>query len=185
MTASQLTLGQAIDQVLGALTPLDDAARRTALAAVCMQLDIPLSDSPPKSGGAAPSSTSAAQHAEKKLAGSLQAANPSSSSESIEKQIDIRTFKEQKKPSSARQMACLVGFYLQELAPTDERKETFNAHDLEKYFKQAKFKLPGRINQILADAKSAGYFDSPSRGEYKLNAVGYNLVAHNLPSDTE
>ncbi len=82
-------------------------------------------------------------------------------------------------------MACVVGFYLQELAPTSERKETVNTQDLEKYFKQAKFKLPGKINQILADAKAAGYFDVISRGEYKLNAVGYNLVAHNLPDATE
>jgi hypothetical protein len=37
--------------------------------------------------------------------------------------------------------------------------------------------------QVLIDAKASGYFESASRGEYKLNAVGYNLVAHNLPGE--
>ena len=82
-------------------------------------------------------------------------------------------------------MACLVGFYLQELAPEGERKETITTPDLEKYFKQAGFRLPADIGQILKDAKAAGYFDAPARGEYKLNAVGYNLVAHNMPNISE
>jgi hypothetical protein len=36
--------------------------------------------------------------------------------------------------------------------------------------------------QVLPDAKGSGYFDSAARGEYKLNAVGYNLIAHSLPA---
>ena len=78
-------------------------------------------------------------------------------------------------------MACVVAYYLQELAPEAERKETTSTADLEKYFKQAGFQLPRAMEQVLRDAKSSGYFESASRGEYKLNAVGYNLVAHNLP----
>jgi hypothetical protein len=31
------------------------------------------------------------------------------------------------------------------------------------------------------NAKNAGYFESAGGGRYKLNTVGYNLVAHNLP----
>lgn len=80
-------------------------------------------------------------------------------------------------------MACLVAYYLQEVAPEGERKDFINSADLEKYFKQANFKLPQRVQQVLPEAKSSGYFDSAGRGEYKLNAVGYNLVAHSLPSD--
>ena len=82
-------------------------------------------------------------------------------------------------------MACVVAFYLQELAPEADRKEIINTSDLEKYFKQAGFKLPTKLPQVLVDAKGAGYFDVASRGEYKLNAVGYNLVAHSLPGGGE
>jgi hypothetical protein len=80
-------------------------------------------------------------------------------------------------------MACLVAYYLQELAPDEEQKQTVSTQDIEKYFKQAGFKLPKALEQILRDAKSSGYFESAGRGEYKLNAVGYNLVAHSLPKN--
>jgi hypothetical protein len=79
-------------------------------------------------------------------------------------------------------MAAIVAFYLKEHARADEKQETVGKDDLEKYFKQAKFRLPKTIGQLLPDAKAAGYFDSAERGKYKLNAVGYNLVAHSLPS---
>jgi len=99
-------------------------------------------------------------------------------------QMDIRTFKEQKVPTSASQMACVVAYYLQELAPDKERKDTVNIKDLEKYFKQAKFRLPKTIKQLLPDSRASGYFESAAgKGEYSLNAVGYNLVAHNLPKE--
>ncbi|GHB95631.1 hypothetical protein [Thermomonas carbonis] len=182
MSGNQPTLGQAIDQILGALGPLDDGARRTALAAACMQLDISPADFRTSgvkgAGGALNHPTQMHDHSSGSVSFEVPARHQ-------EKQVDIRAFKEQKKPTSARQMACVVSFYLQELAPVNERKDTINTQDLEKYFKQAGFKLPGKINQILSDAKLAGYFDLQSRGEYKLNAVGYNLVAHNLPNGVE
>ena len=35
----------------------------------------------------------------------------------------------------------------------------------------------------LVDTKNAGYLDNGSaRGLYRLNPVGYNLVAHSLPA---
>ena len=79
-------------------------------------------------------------------------------------------------------MACLVAYYLQELAPKNDRKQKISALDAEKYFKQASFKLPKRLDQLLVNAKASGYFESAGRGEYKLNAVGYNLVVHGLPA---
>ena len=78
-------------------------------------------------------------------------------------------------------MACLVAYYLDSLAPVGERKAAITSVDVEKYFKQGGFRLPKRINQVLVDAKSAGYFDSAARGSYKLNPVGHNLVVHTLP----
>jgi hypothetical protein len=96
---------------------------------------------------------------------------------------DIRTVTEEKQPRSATEMAAVVAYYLSELAPRSERKETIETSDLEKYFRQANFRLPGAIQYTLGNAASAGYFDSAGRGKYRLNAVGYNLVAHSMPMD--
>lgn len=94
---------------------------------------------------------------------------------------DIRSLKESKDPKSAVEMAAIVAYYLAELAPASERKETISTADLERYFKQAKYPLPKALRVSLATAASSGYFDSVARGQYRLNPVGYNLVAHGLP----
>jgi hypothetical protein len=100
--------------------------------------------------------------------------------------IDIRTLTEEKKPSSAREMAVLVAYYLSEQAPPDERKNEINADDIRQYFKQGGFKLPTAPEMTLVHTRNAGYLDSGSqRGLYKLNPVGYNLVVHSLPGGTE
>lgn len=171
MTDKKVSLGQAIDQIVEALESLDGNSRLAALSAVCAHLKIDVS-----AGGA-----SREKPPQVKDTG-LPLRNPPGSFHPPAK-VDIRSLKEQKQPKSARQMACLVAYYLQELAPEGERKDSVSAKDVEKYFKQAGFKLPGKLRQVLADAKQSGYFESGERGEYKLNAVGYNLVAHGLPSD--
>jgi|ERR1039458_9681436 hypothetical protein len=161
MSDKKLSLGQAIDKIIEALEPLEETARQTAVNAACSHLRLtdvikPSTNEP--------------------LSPNLDNRQPT------QKQIDIRTFKEQKNPKSAIQMACVVAYYLQELAPATERKNTINTVDLSTYFKQANYKLPKVIAQLLPDSRVAGYFESASgKGEYSLNAVGYNLVAHNLP----
>lgn len=82
-------------------------------------------------------------------------------------------------------MACIVAYYLQNIVPAEERKESIAAEDVDKYFRQASYPLPKAKRQLLINAKSSGYFDSAGRGAYKLNAVGYNLVAHSLPRGTK
>ena len=101
---------------------------------------------------------------------------------STELPIDIRSLKEQKEPRSANEMAALVAYYVSELLPPDEQRTVITAADIEKYFKQANYRLPGRVAQALPDAARAGYFDAVDRGQYRLNPVGYNLVAHGMPS---
>jgi hypothetical protein len=93
----------------------------------------------------------------------------------------IRDLKEEKQPESSNQMAALVAYYLSEIAGDEERKDAINAADLEKYFQQARFKLPKSLPSALPNATAAGYFDPTGSGLYKLNAVGYNLVVHGLP----
>lgn len=95
---------------------------------------------------------------------------------------DIRSLREAKAPRSAVEMAALVGYYLADLASDDERKDSVDAADMERLFKQAQYPLPSRIANTLPNAASAGYFDSAGRGKYRLNPVGYNLVAHGLPA---
>lgn len=167
MADKNLSLGQAIDKLIEALEPLDPSTRQTAINAACTHLNVQFTGK---------------ETIDAKLRESSIDRIPISDAISTQKQVDIRTFKEEKIPKTAVQMACVVAFYLQELAPQNERKQTVNSEDLEKYFKQAKFQLPKVIKQLLPDARVAGYFDSaPGKGEYTLNAVGYNLVAHNLP----
>jgi hypothetical protein len=93
---------------------------------------------------------------------------------------DIRTFKEQKRPETAVEMAAVVAYYLSELAPEDDRSETLSTATFLKYCKQASFPLPG-TPQTLKNAKKAGYLESAARGSYKLTPVGHNLVVHRLP----
>lgn len=163
MSDKKLTLGQAIDTIIEALEPLEVTARQTAINAACAHLGLTDAIQPPSS----------------------EKQPPNLGNQPPLKQIDIRTFKEQKEPKTAIQMACVVAYYLQELAAANERKKTVTANDLDTYFKQAKFKLPKVMAQVLPDARVAGYFESaPGKGEYSLNAVGYNLVAHNLPKNS-
>lgn len=174
MPEKKLTLGQAIDQIIGALESLDEDARQTAINAACQHIGLISSSAAitPPENTASMTSVSPTQ-------------TPATPASHSAQQLDIRSLKEQKSPASASQMACVVAYYLQELAPENERKETVNAKDLQKYFKQAKFRLPRTIQQLLPDSRAAGYFDSATgKGEYALNAVGYNLVAHNLPKAT-
>lgn len=173
MAETKVTLGQAIDQIVEALEGLDQNARLTAISAACkhLKLDRALGD---QDGDGSADAQDEGDHSD-------ETAKFRTANQSV-KQVDIRSLKAEKNPDSAKQMACLVAYYLQELAPKNERKNAISTQDIEKYFKQANFKLPKKLEQVLVDAKRSGYFESAARGEYKLNAVGYNLVAHSLPA---
>jgi hypothetical protein len=100
--------------------------------------------------------------------------------------VDIRTLKETKKPKNASEMAAIVAYYLNELAPSADRKDEIDAGDIKKYFKQADFRLPEAPSMTLIHARNAGYLETAGdRGRYKPNPVGYNLVVHNLPARSE
>jgi hypothetical protein len=96
--------------------------------------------------------------------------------------MDIRSFRELKQPASGQEMAAILAFYLSEHVREDERRAGISPSDVEKYFKQAGFPLPARSRSVLFNAKTAGYLEeAPTRGEYKLSPVGYNLVKYRLP----
>jgi len=166
------TLGQAIDQVISALGAFKAADQQTILRAVYAHLNI--------SGPAEAAPTG--KKPEEAAREDRTVALPSRAGEGEYAGMDIKTFKELKNPSSARQMACVVGYYLAEIATGDERKEVVTTEDVEKYFKQGRYALPTKLEQLLIDCRGAGYFESPARGEYKLTRVGHNLVARQLPA---
>lgn len=167
------SFGVALDLITSTLRGFDESAQRTMISTVCALLSLKV-DAVTAAIPSLASALAVSPHAtpvmpatsETKLAG-----------------LDIRTLKEQKKPSSAQQMAAVVAFYLQEVAPETERKETIKTEDLETYFKQARYELPKKLEQVLDKGKRAGYFESPARGTFRLTRVGYNLVAHKMPAE--
>jgi hypothetical protein len=95
-------------------------------------------------------------------------------------EIHLKEFTKQKSPRSASEMAAVVAYYLAERAPPAQRKKSVTAADIKTYFKIGDYPLP-EVQFTLPNAKNAGYFDALGGGEYQLNAVGHNLVAHSLP----
>lgn len=160
MMATDDTELSAIRALVDALEHLDPEARGRVVAYALSRFDI-RSTVTTQAAAAAPS-----QPADSPFAGTP----------------DIRALKELKAPKSGNEMAALVAFYLSELAPEVDRKESITTADIKKYFKQAGFPLPKVPRVTLANARNAGYFEVTSEpGAYRLNPVGYNLVAHGLP----
>lgn len=157
---------QAIKSMLQALTPLSPKARVSVLDYIAKRLDIamPAAAQQPDAGGGTATDTS----------GTGKPPAPGGD-------VHIKDLKDQKKPRSANEMAALVAYYLANLAPQANRKNTVNQKDIETYFKIAGFTPPKQIRVTLPNARAAGYFDSVGSGEYKLNAVGHNLVVHSMP----
>jgi hypothetical protein len=155
-TPEKLSFGETVDRIHKALEALPEDQRKLAVGAVLGLLGI---DAPK----GAPTSL------------------PPTPTESATPIVDIKSFKEQKEPKNAIQMACVAAFYFQELAPEADRKMSVTTADMQSAFRQAKFPLPTAARMLLPSAKKAGYFDSPGTGSYRLNAVGYNLVAYSLP----
>lgn len=159
----------AIKQILGALSSLDAEGQQRALEYVFERLKI------------VPPASNAMPYKAVPVVPELN--TPPTVVQSIPTvPTDIRTFTENKQPRSANEMAAVVAYYLEYEAPEAERKGTISSEDIEKYFHLAKYQKPGNPNMTLTHSKNSGYLDQQDRGQYKLNPVGYNLVAHKLPA---
>jgi hypothetical protein len=97
--------------------------------------------------------------------------------------VDLRSLKEAKQPTSTNEMVALVAYYLAHEAPAEERRDQIGAEDIPRYFREAGFPLPQVPNMALTRAKNAGYLATVERGQYRLSAVGHNLVAHRMGAD--
>ena len=157
---------EAIDQVLKALSGLDEAARSRVVTYVFQRI-----------GLAMPAQTAIPSNASPPP---LNPPMPPAAGTSATQITDIRTLKESKAPKTDTEMAALVAYYLKHHAPPDERKDAIQREDIEKYFTQADYPLPKKPEFTLPNAKNAGYFDAAGRDLYKLNPVGHNLIAHGL-----
>jgi hypothetical protein len=161
---------QAIRAVLGALVPLKGEGRTRVLDYVLKRLGMSAESLPAASGSSS-------------IVPSTEGFAPTPISESPGQPNDIRSLTTEKAPRSANEMAALVAYYVTELAPESYRKSSINADDIKKYFKDAHFPLPSSSKMTLVNAKNSGYLESAGTGQYRLNPVGYNLVAHNLPGE--
>jgi hypothetical protein len=154
----------AIEQVIGALEPLDDQARSRVLEYAFKRLgidEIGIGEKP---------------------AHASQLETPKDPPTIPQVAVtDIRSLRETKQPKSANEMAAVIGYYLAEVAPEAERKTAIGTAEIEKYFKQGQHPLPEAPGRTLINAAAAGYFDKVERGLYSLNPVGHNLVTHGLP----
>lgn len=157
---------QAITKIMDALSPLDAEAREHVLEFVLKRMNIsmgkPAAPFPPATPGYVPPPA-------------LAFTPPPAG-------MDIRTFAAEKRPKTLNEKVALMAFFLANVAPPEDRRDFITSEDIKPYFTQANFELPtGPANMTLTNAKNAGYLNALERGQYRLNSVGHNLVAHKLP----
>ena len=73
---------------------------------------------------------------------------------------DVRTLKEQSNRTLLDKWPAWLPTSCRNSLLKGSKEESISSKDLEKYFKQAGFKLPTKVEQVLVDAKHAGYFGS-------------------------
>jgi hypothetical protein len=95
---------------------------------------------------------------------------------------DIKTFVAEKGPKNDVQFAAVAAYFYRFEASEAERKDVIVADDLQTAGRQARGYGFTKPLTTLNNAVTLGYFDRAGRGEFKLNAVGENLVAMTLPS---
>src|SRR5262245_30072959 len=165
----------AIAALLKILGPLNDEERANVIAFVFRKLDIHW---PPGSQGGS-------VHQGTDLAESLGVTTPPAR-EVQSHAVDIRSFTDEKKPKTANHMVAVAAYYLEHLAPQSERRTYITADDLAPLFKEAGFPLPKAPPGVtLTHAKNAGYLKALERGQYRLNPMGHQLVAHKVPGGEE
>jgi hypothetical protein len=96
---------------------------------------------------------------------------------------DMRTFVETKKPNNDVQFAATVAYFHAFETPPVARKTEITATDLTDATRLANWPRLKKSLQTLHNANKLGYLDKGStRGAFKINTVGENLVAMALPT---
>lgn len=108
------------------------------------------------------------------------------SSLSTSPSIDIRSFFNSKQPATDVEAAAVAAYFYKYVAPEHDRRQSVNATVLQEAFRMARRPLPKVVRYTLQNARNAGYLDTTGEsGEFRLNAVGYNLVEHALGQSKE
>ncbi len=102
-------------------------------------------------------------------------------SSSIGQATDIKSFMGAKSPKSDIQFAAAVAYFYRFEAPPAERRDSIDGSFLQEAARLAGRKRLSNPRITLNNAKSAGYLDGTSPGEFAVNSVGENLVAMTLP----
>lgn len=111
--------------------------------------------------------------------GTANSQNPSNNGQQGNK--DIKSFLEEKNPTSGNQLVAAVAYYYKFEAPIPERKTSISKDDLMEACRKANRERPKNPNVILVNAKEYGLVDKVGTGTYEVNAVGENLVAVSMP----
>lgn len=159
----------AVKAICDALEPFDEINRERIIrwASERLGLKNPIQNALPSSSGSIP---------------------PAASQQPIHEHIthtrakDIKTFLEEKNPTSANQLVAAVAYYHKFEAPPTERKDSITTDDLMEACRKANRERPKFAAQILINASSFGLVDKVSTGTYEINAVGENLVAVSMPT---
>ena len=98
---------------------------------------------------------------------------------------DLKSFVNEKNPTSDMQFGVTVAYYYKFEAPENEKKDSINSEVLQDAARLAGRKRLGNPGQTLINASFNGTLDkADEKGAYKLNTVGENLVAMTLPHNT-
>lgn len=112
----------------------------------------------------------------------MQSASPSVQDNAIK---DLKTFVNEKNPTSDMQFAATVAYYYKFEAPTSQRKDSIDSEVLQDAARLAGRKRLSRPVQTLVNASFNGMLDkTEQKGSYKINTVGENLVAMTLPQSS-
>lgn len=103
--------------------------------------------------------------------------------EPVSRTRDIRTFLDDKRPSSDVHFAAAVAYFYAFEAPVSERKQEVTANDLQEAARMAGRERLAKPIVTLHNAMKAGYLNKgPERGSFRINTVGENLVAMAMPT---
>jgi hypothetical protein len=96
---------------------------------------------------------------------------------------DIATFIKAKNPSNDVQFAAAVAYYYAFDAPANLKKAEISGEDLQEAARLTSRKRLDRPITTLHNTVGRGYIDKGStRGTFRINTVGENLVAMSLPT---
>lgn len=96
---------------------------------------------------------------------------------------DIKQFTAAKAPKSDQQFAAVAAYFYRFEAPESARKDTIDVDTLKEAARLAGRRQAKNWAFTLNNAKNSGYLDSVGSGQFRINAVGENLVAIALPGD--